>query len=75
MPPHDSAIFLRKPHAPLGVYAVLGNQDRKGNAADVEVQFARAGIRVLENANAAVTISAPRGPLHLASIGDFWTQS
>ena len=63
MPPHDSAIFLRKPHAPLGVYAVLGNQDRKGNAADVEVQFARAGIRVLENA--AVTISAPRGPLQL----------
>ena len=25
--------------------------------------------------NAAVTISAPRGPLHLAGIGDFWTQS
>ena len=71
--PRQSAPYLGKLRAPLGVWAAIGNHDRWENAGDVAVQFDKAGIRVLENRH--VVLKGPRGPLYLAGIGDFYTHA
>lgn len=67
------ARHLKPLRAPLGVYAVIGNHDRWEDAGSVVQAFSAVGITVLENRN--VTISTPRGQLHLAGIGDLYTKS
>lgn len=67
------ARHLKPLSAPLGVYAVIGNHDRWEDAGSVAKAFAAVGITVLENEN--VTLSTPRGPVHLAGIGDLYTKA
>ena len=72
--PFPSSPSILKPlRAPLGVYAVIGNHDRWEDAGSVTAAFGAVGIRVLENQN--VTLATPRGPLHLAGIGDLYTKA
>ena len=65
------AAHLHRLHAPLGVYAVIGNHDRWDGAAHITDMLEKAGIPVLENAHRLV-----RGKdraLYLAGIGDDYT--
>jgi uncharacterized protein len=55
-------------HAPLGVFAVLGNHDRWENAGHIAAVLQSAGIRVLDNKSIAVTHG--KSTLYLAGIGD-----
>ncbi|HKQ10675.1 MAG TPA: metallophosphoesterase [Rhizomicrobium sp.] len=71
MPVPIIAAHLKPLHAPLGVYAVIGNHDREEDAASVYKALRSVGIDVLENQH--VPLSAPHGPLFLAGIGDFHT--
>jgi predicted MPP superfamily phosphohydrolase len=72
--PIEAIVAHLKPlHAPLGVYAVIGNHDRWEDAARITRAFEHAGIGVLENA--PVAIRTARGVLHLAGIGDFHTHA
>lgn len=48
--------------APLGVYAVLGNNDYEAGEAEIVAALAKAGVRVLENSQARA------GPLALAGM-------
>jgi predicted MPP superfamily phosphohydrolase len=64
---------LKPLRAPLGVYAVIGNHDRWEDAGSITAAFGAVGITVLENQN--VTLATPRGPLHLAGIGDLYTKA
>jgi hypothetical protein len=73
MPIETIARHLKELHAPLGVYAVIGNHDRWENQAHITAVLERAGIGVLENAS--VAIRTPRGILYLAGIGDFYTHA
>lgn len=73
IPAETIAAHLKPLSAPLGVYAVIGNHDRWEDEAGVTRAFERAGIGVLENA--PVAIRTPRGPLHLAGIGDHFTHA
>jgi uncharacterized protein len=66
-------MHLKPLHAPLGVYAVIGNHDRWEDAAHIAATFRAAGIPVLENEN--MRISTPRGSLTLVGIGDHFTQA
>src|SRR5206468_3478861 len=47
----EIAAHLRHLHAPLGVYAVIGNHDRWEDADHITHALQSAGIRVLENAH------------------------
>lgn len=67
------ARHLKPLRAPLGVYAVIGNHDRWEDAGSVVAAFGAVGIAVLENQN--VTLTTPRGPAHLAGIGDLYTKA
>lgn len=67
------ARHLKPLRAPLGVYAVIGNHDRWEDAGSVTAAFGAVGIKVLENQN--VTLTTPRGSLHLAGIGDLYTKA
>ncbi len=71
VPIEDSAPLLKSLHAPLGVYAVIGNHDRWQNAAHVAAVLERNAIPVLENE--AVEIRRGTHTLWLAGIGDFYT--
>jgi predicted MPP superfamily phosphohydrolase len=64
---------LRRLHAPLGVYAVIGNHDRWENAGRIALALGAAGIPVLENAN--TILPSGQGMVALAGIGDFYTQA
>ena len=64
----EIARHLRNLHAPLGVYAVIGNHDRDENAGHITAVLNAAGLTVLENAH--VAIPSPQGVLYLAGIGD-----
>jgi predicted MPP superfamily phosphohydrolase len=70
--PEDIASRLRELHAPLGVYAVLGNHDWWFDAPRVRDALRVAGIPTLDDAAHSVD-----GPRHfwLAGVSDFWEGS
>ncbi len=59
---------LKKLHAPLGVYAVLGNHDRWEDAENIARVLRQAGIPVLDNTH--LMLPAPRSDVALVGIGD-----
>lgn len=69
--PETIASELGKLHAPLGVFATLGNHDVWWGAATIRKALAAAGIEVLENE--AKMLSTANGPLWLAGLGDDMT--
>ncbi len=71
MPIETIAAHLKPLKAPLGVYAVLGNHDRWEDGDHIAAVLRRNGIEVLENRN--ITLETPRGPVHLAGVGDFYS--
>jgi hypothetical protein len=73
VPIERTAPLLKSLHAPLGVYAVIGNHDRWDDAARVAAVLERNGIPVLENK--AVAIRRGARTLYLAGIGDFYTHA
>jgi predicted MPP superfamily phosphohydrolase len=66
--PEPIAAELKKLHAPLGVFAVLGNHDWWYDGERVGKALTDAGIPVLENKAVRV------GPIWLGGIADFWTR-
>jgi hypothetical protein len=66
--PEQTAAELKKLHAPLGVYAVLGNHDWWYDGERVGKALTDVGIPVLENKAVHV------GPIWLGGIADFWTR-
>jgi predicted MPP superfamily phosphohydrolase len=68
MPIETIVAHLKALHAPLGVYAVLGNHDRWEDAVRLGAAFRRAGIPDLENAN--LKLPPPRNDVTLVGIGD-----
>jgi uncharacterized protein len=65
----EIAAHLKPLHAPLGVYAVLGNHDHWENADHIAAVLTKAGMPDFENAH--IVIPTPRGPLTLVNIGDY----
>jgi len=70
VPPEETAAVLRGLHAPLGVYAVLGNHDWWFDVGRVQRALAGAGITTLEDQ--AIPIDGPHGRFWLAGVSDFW---
>lgn len=68
--PETFAPILKNLHAPLGVYAVLGNHDWWYNAPKVRTALEANGIKVLENES--VEINGPGGPFVLVGLADLW---
>jgi predicted MPP superfamily phosphohydrolase len=68
MPPETTAGILKQLHAPLGVFAVLGNHDWWLDGPRVTVAFERAGIPVLENRILRITFHDK--PIQLMGVGD-----
>lgn len=66
--PERIAAELKNLHAPLGVFAVLGNHDWWYDGERVGRALTDAGIPVLENRAVHV------GPIWLGGIADFWTR-
>jgi len=66
--PEKTAEELKKLHAPLGVYAVLGNHDWWYDGERVRRALTEAGLPVLENRAVHV------GPIWLGGIADLWTR-
>ena len=62
---------LKPLHAPLGVYAVLGNHDIWENGPRISAALRSAGIPVLDNDSR--TVATRHGPLVLVGIGDQFT--
>jgi predicted MPP superfamily phosphohydrolase len=62
LPPESWEPILRGLHAPLGVYAVLGNHDFAFNPRRVTQSLQRAGIRVLNDEAFRVPPEGPAGP-------------
>lgn len=69
-PPETIASVLRDLHAPLGVWAVLGNHDWWLDGRAVRHALEAAGLRVLDDE--AAPIDGPRGRFWLAGVSDFW---
>jgi hypothetical protein len=69
VPPEDVAAALRPLHAPLGVYAVLGNHDWWLGAPRVRDALHTAGIPTLDDAVRSID-----GARHfwIAGVSDFW---
>jgi uncharacterized protein len=67
--PERTAEELKKLHAPLGVFAVLGNHDWWYDGERVGKALTDAGIPVLENRAVRV------GPIWLGGIADYWTRA
>lgn len=68
VPPENIAEVLSQLSAPLGVHAVLGNQDWWNSGAEVRQALVRAGLTVLDNERVAVRTAD--GPLWIAGIAD-----
>ena len=69
VPPERIASTLKDLHAPLGVYAVLGNHDWWLDAPRIERAFRSAGIQVLEDR--AVRLGRDRASFWLVGISDY----
>ena len=69
IPMRAIAAHLKGLHAPLGVYAVLGNHDRARGAERIGGALRESGIPDLENAH--VRLPAPRQNITLVGIGDW----
>ncbi len=72
VPPEPTAAVLGDLHAPLGVFAVLGNHDWWYDGARVGRALTDAGIPVL--VDEAVALRTRGGPLWVAGVGDRWTR-
>ncbi|HEY7434491.1 MAG TPA: metallophosphoesterase [Methylomirabilota bacterium] len=73
VPIEETAAALRELHAPLGIFAVLGNHDWWYDGPRCGRALEAAGIRVLEDAAAEVTV---RGrPLWIAGVSDARTRA
>ncbi len=70
--PEVTAAAMKNLHAPLGVYAVLGNHDWWYNGAKVRRAFEANGIPVLDDEVAE--IKWRNGSFWLAGLADFWTR-
>jgi len=57
-------------HAPLGVYAVLGNHDHWAGTARTRAGLRRAGVTLLENRHRIVTRHGAR--LAIVGVADYW---
>lgn len=68
MPIDTVVAHLKGLHAPLGVYAVMGNHDRWDDADRIVSAFQEAGISVLENAH--VFLPPPWNGAALVGLGD-----
>lgn len=71
--PEASARVLRSLHAPVGVYAVLGNHDWWFDGPRVRHALEAEGIPVLEDR--AIRLVFNRIPFWLAGVSDFWEAS
>lgn len=60
-------------YAPLGVFAVLGNHDRKTDAILSEIEMARAGITMLDNR--AVWVESNGSRIRIGGVGDLTTDT
>jgi len=69
--PEVTAAHMKKLHAPLGVYAILGNHDWWYNGEKVQKAFEDAGIRVLENDVAE--IKWREKSFWLVGFADYWS--
>ena len=69
VPPESAAIVLAALHAPMGVYAVLGNHDHWLSAARVQAALESNGIPVLEDRS--VRIRRGACALSLVGVSDF----
>jgi len=69
----EIAPILARLHAPLGVYAILGNHDRWENARHIAAVLQSAGIRVLDNRS--IAIARGKSMLYLAGIGDYFSHA
>jgi predicted MPP superfamily phosphohydrolase len=68
MPIDTVVAHLKGLHAPLGVFAVMGNHDRWDNADHIVSAFRAEGVSVLENAH--VMLPPPRNGIALVGLGD-----
>jgi predicted MPP superfamily phosphohydrolase len=73
IPIEKTAAILKYLHAPLGVYAVIGNHDQWQNKAHVAAALGAVGITVLQNQSVAIRDGGRT--LYLAGIGDFYTDA
>jgi predicted MPP superfamily phosphohydrolase len=72
MNPNEYAPILAHLHAPLGVYAVLGNHDWWDNGPHIQAALELNGIRVLSNR--AVRIQRNGRAFWIGGLADLWTQ-
>lgn len=70
--PEAAAAPLERWHAPLGVWAVLGNHDWWTDGPAVTAALEAVGVRVL--ANGAAPLDDARGRFWLAGLEDVWTR-
>lgn len=73
MTPEVFAPILKDLHAPLGVYAVLGNHDWWFDGFKVRRALEENGIKVLDNE--VVTLQARGASLSLVGLADLWTRT
>jgi predicted MPP superfamily phosphohydrolase len=71
VPPEEIAPVLGRLQAPLGVRAVLGNHDRWLDGQRVLAALERAGIPVMEDRAAEISLGGP--PFWLVGVSDYWT--
>jgi predicted MPP superfamily phosphohydrolase len=70
--PEVTAAVMKNLHAPLGVYAVLGNHDWWYNGGKVRRAFEANGIPVLDDE--VTEIKWQNGSFWLVGLADFWTR-
>jgi predicted MPP superfamily phosphohydrolase len=70
--PEVTAAAMKNLHAPLGVYAVLGNHDWWYNGGKVRRAFETNGIPILDDEIAE--IKGQSGSFWLVGLADFWTR-
>jgi predicted MPP superfamily phosphohydrolase len=70
VPPEQIAKILRQLKAPAGVFAVLGNHDRRLGATRVKLALEQQLIPVLEDVGVELRHGACR--LNLVGVSDFW---
>jgi hypothetical protein len=68
MPIDTILAHLKALHAPLGIYAVMGNHDRWDDGDHIARAFAKAGIPLLENRS--MMLPPPRNGIAVVGLGD-----